>query len=181
MLFGRFVPILAVLASPARLRRAAEHRRPRHAPPRHADLRRLPRRVRDHIRVAQLPRGTVPRPARRVPQPAALLGPIFTKSMCHGPDLDAIFTARLRHSGCHARIDSSARRMNTQRRQDDPRLNATAAATRRRRESCHADRACPPHAWDCPVLMKLDPRSVAWTCAKCGAIVTVPVGAPRPR
>jgi Potassium-transporting ATPase A subunit len=82
---------------------------------------------------------------------------------------------------CHARIDSHARRMNTHRRRDDPRLNGTTAATRRRRESCHADRGCPPHAWDCPVLMKIDPRSVAWTCAKCGAIVTVPVGAPRPR
>jgi len=29
--------------------------------------------------------------------------------------------------------------------------------------------------------MKLDPRYVAWTCANCGSIVTVPVGAPRPR
>jgi hypothetical protein len=28
--------------------------------------------------------------------------------------------------------------------------------------------------------MKIDPRSVAWTCANWGTIVTVPVGAPRP-
>jgi hypothetical protein len=28
--------------------------------------------------------------------------------------------------------------------------------------------------------MKVDPRFVAWTCAKCGAIMTVPVGAARP-
>jgi len=28
--------------------------------------------------------------------------------------------------------------------------------------------------------MKLDPRSVAWTCAGCGAIVTGPVGGPPP-
>jgi len=36
------------------------------------------------------------------------------------------------------------------------------------------------HSWDCPVLMKLDPESIAWTCATCGAIATAPVGAPRP-
>lgn len=29
---------------------------------------------------------------------------------------------------------------------------------------------CPPHAWDCPVVMKLDPEHVAWTCRRCGAI-----------
>lgn len=29
---------------------------------------------------------------------------------------------------------------------------------------------CPPHAWDCPVIMKLDPDHVAWTCKRCGAI-----------
>jgi hypothetical protein len=28
--------------------------------------------------------------------------------------------------------------------------------------------------------MKLDPRSVAWTCAGCGAIATSPVGEPPP-
>jgi hypothetical protein len=29
---------------------------------------------------------------------------------------------------------------------------------------------CPPHAWRCPVIMKLDPDHVAWTCARCGAM-----------
>jgi hypothetical protein len=29
---------------------------------------------------------------------------------------------------------------------------------------------CPPHEWDCPVIMKLDPDHVAWTCRRCGAI-----------
>jgi hypothetical protein len=61
----------------------------------------------------------------------------------------------------------------------DPRLNATPLA-RRRREPWASDRNCPPHAWGCPVLMKLDPQSVAWTCAKCGAIVGVPTDAPPP-
>jgi hypothetical protein len=36
--------------------------------------------------------------------------------------------------------------------------------------------ACPPHAWGCPVVMKVDPRSIAWTCAHCAAIVMLPVG-----
>jgi hypothetical protein len=31
---------------------------------------------------------------------------------------------------------------------------------------------CPPHRWDCPVIMKLDPEQVAWTCGRCGAIAT---------
>ena len=31
--------------------------------------------------------------------------------------------------------------------------------------------SCPPHDWDCPVIVKLDPGRVAWTCARCGAIV----------
>jgi hypothetical protein len=31
---------------------------------------------------------------------------------------------------------------------------------------------CPPHRWDCPVIMKLDPGQVGWTCARCGAIAT---------
>jgi hypothetical protein len=45
----------------------------------------------------------------------------------------------------------------------------------------HSDvRRCPPHAWDCPVLTKLDPLAIAWTCSACGAIVNAPVGAPRP-
>lgn len=29
---------------------------------------------------------------------------------------------------------------------------------------------CPPHQWGCPVVMKLDPEHVAWTCRRCGAI-----------
>ncbi len=29
---------------------------------------------------------------------------------------------------------------------------------------------CPPHAWDCPVIMKRDAEHVAWTCSRCGAI-----------
>jgi len=29
---------------------------------------------------------------------------------------------------------------------------------------------CPPHAWNCPVIMKLDPEHVAWTCGRCGLI-----------
>jgi hypothetical protein len=36
--------------------------------------------------------------------------------------------------------------------------------------------SCPPHAWGCPVVMKVDPRSVAWTCAGCGAIATTASG-----
>ena len=31
---------------------------------------------------------------------------------------------------------------------------------------------CPPHRWGCPVIMKLDPDHVAWTCGRCGAIAT---------
>jgi hypothetical protein len=31
---------------------------------------------------------------------------------------------------------------------------------------------CAPHRWGCPVIMKLDPERVAWTCAGCGAIAT---------
>ena len=52
---------------------------------------------------------------------------------------------------------------------------AFAAANHARGPSTHG---CPPHTWGCPVVMKLDPRSVAWTCAGCGAIVTVPHGGP---
>jgi hypothetical protein len=29
---------------------------------------------------------------------------------------------------------------------------------------------CPPHDWRSPVIMKLDPKHVAWTCSRCGAI-----------
>ncbi len=27
---------------------------------------------------------------------------------------------------------------------------------------------CPPHHWSCPVIMKLNPEHVAWTCGRCG-------------
>jgi len=53
----------------------------------------------------------------------------------------------------------------------DLRLNGTALAPRLREHRAPA-RSCPPHAWGCPVVMKVDPRSVAWTCASCGAITT---------
>jgi hypothetical protein len=49
-----------------------------------------------------------------------------------------------------------------------------------RRAPSRKARSCPPHTWDCPVRTKLDPSAVAWTCSGCGAIVNVPVGAPRP-
>jgi hypothetical protein len=39
---------------------------------------------------------------------------------------------------------------------------------------------CPPHAWGCPVIMKLDPEHVAWTCGRCGAIATTYDPAVRP-
>jgi hypothetical protein len=39
---------------------------------------------------------------------------------------------------------------------------------------------CPPHAWGCPVIMKLDPEHVAWTCGRCGAITTTGDPAVRP-
>jgi hypothetical protein len=78
----------------------------------------------------------------------------------------------------------------TNQRPHNPRLNGSARPTRslgtpgarppRRREACAPDLSYPPHAWDCPVVMKMDPGSVAWTCANCGSIVTVPVGSPRP-
>lgn len=41
-------------------------------------------------------------------------------------------------------------------------------------------RGCPPHAWGCPVIMKLDPEHVAWTCGRCGAIATTGDPAVRP-
>lgn len=68
--------------------------------------------------------------------------------------------------------------MRTVRRQD-LRLHGTTLAPTAR--ELHPERHCSPHTWDCPVLMKLDPSAVAWTCAGCGAIVTAPVGAPRPQ
>jgi hypothetical protein len=61
----------------------------------------------------------------------------------------------------------------------EQRLNGKLLATRLREQRAHALR-CPPHDWGCPVVMKVDPRSVAWTCASCGAIAMVPVGAPPP-
>jgi hypothetical protein len=39
---------------------------------------------------------------------------------------------------------------------------------------------CPPHDWDCPKVMKLDPDLVAWTCRRCGAVATSNDGATRP-
>jgi len=39
---------------------------------------------------------------------------------------------------------------------------------------------CPPHDWACPVVMKLDPEHVAWTCARCGAIASSDDRAQRP-
>jgi hypothetical protein len=41
-------------------------------------------------------------------------------------------------------------------------------------------RNCPPHAWGCPVIMKLDPGHVAWTCARCGTVATTGDPAVRP-
>jgi hypothetical protein len=60
------------------------------------------------------------------------------------------------------------------------RLDESAFASTRRERHRQA-RSCPPHAWECPVLTKLDPLAIAWTCAGCGAIVNAPVGAPRPQ
>jgi hypothetical protein len=31
---------------------------------------------------------------------------------------------------------------------------------------------CPPHDWRCPVVPKLDPDHVAWTCAVCGTVAS---------
>jgi len=39
---------------------------------------------------------------------------------------------------------------------------------------------CPPHAWSSPVIMKLDPEHVAWTCGRCGAIAVTTDPASRP-
>jgi hypothetical protein len=40
--------------------------------------------------------------------------------------------------------------------------------------------SCPPHDWGCPVIMKLDPDHVGWTCAHCGAIATTDDPAVKP-
>ncbi len=58
-------------------------------------------------------------------------------------------------------------------------LNQSVLESARRAPSLNS-RTCPPHTWDCPVVTKLDPSAVAWTCSTCGAIVNAPVGAPRP-
>jgi hypothetical protein len=39
---------------------------------------------------------------------------------------------------------------------------------------------CPPHAWGCPVIMKLDPEHVTWTCGRCGTMATTGDPAVRP-
>jgi hypothetical protein len=41
-----------------------------------------------------------------------------------------------------------------------------------RENSSAALTLCPPHRWGCPVIMKLDPEHVAWTCARCGVVAT---------
>jgi hypothetical protein len=39
---------------------------------------------------------------------------------------------------------------------------------------------CPPHTWDCPAIMKLDPDRVVWACASCGALAMTDDLAVRP-
>ncbi len=46
----------------------------------------------------------------------------------------------------------------------------TAVRTPARVGTPAAKSPCPPHDWRCPVIMKLDPDHVAWTCAHCGAM-----------
>lgn len=41
-------------------------------------------------------------------------------------------------------------------------------------KQCHA------HEWSSPVIMKVDPEHVAWTCSRCGAIATTSDPASRP-
>ena len=60
----------------------------------------------------------------------------------------------------------------------DPVPNGTTLLASTLHAASRPGRDCPPHTWGCPVVMKVDPRSVAWTCAGCGAIVTVPHGGP---
>jgi hypothetical protein len=31
---------------------------------------------------------------------------------------------------------------------------------------------CPPHQWRCPVVTKVEPHHVAWTCVRCGVLGT---------
>lgn len=61
----------------------------------------------------------------------------------------------------------------------DPNLNGKVAAPQLGGPR-DDDHVCPPHLWGCPVVMKVDPRSVAWTCASCGAITTTAAGAESP-
>ncbi len=63
--------------------------------------------------------------------------------------------------------------------QFEPIPNGAILAARRYGQPGSSAR-CPPHGWGCPVVMKLDPHLVAWTCADCGAIATAPAGAPPP-
>jgi hypothetical protein len=79
----------------------------------------------------------------------------------------------------HTRINPTARRMTTSPVQT-MRLDESAFASAPSAPS-RKTRSCPPHTWDCPVLTKLDPSAVAWTCSSCGAIVNAPAGALRPR
>jgi hypothetical protein len=39
---------------------------------------------------------------------------------------------------------------------------------------------CPPHQWHCPVVTKVEPHHVAWTCVRCGALGTSDDFATRP-
>jgi hypothetical protein len=48
---------------------------------------------------------------------------------------------------------------------------ASLAPVSARNRGC-GDGSVPPHAWDCPKIMKVDPDDVAWTCLYCGAIAT---------
>jgi hypothetical protein len=63
---------------------------------------------------------------------------------------------------------------------NDQAANGTSKAAMSHHNHDVSHRPCPPHSWGCPVVMKVDPRSVAWTCAGCGAIATAPVGDPPP-
>jgi len=37
---------------------------------------------------------------------------------------------------------------------------------------------CPPHEWGCPIVAKLAPDEVTWTCRRCGAIARGSAAAP---
>jgi hypothetical protein len=55
-----------------------------------------------------------------------------------------------------------------------------SAYTNRWRAQRDGLQPCPPHAWGCPVIMKVDPEHVAWTCGRCGAITLTQDLAVRP-